>query len=147
MQSILEQRLYTDPEIFAQEQRQIHGKLWIFAGLRTLLAEPDTFLTRTIAGISIVIQNFAGTLKAFENQCAHRQAPLQIEDYGQRWLACRYHGWVYDDQGKPKSIPGEQTLYQYPQAERDQLCLREFALQFLGNLIFVNLSEQPIRIR
>lgn len=146
MQSELKARHYIDPSIFECEQKNIFGKLWIFAGLCTLLTEPDAFLTRTIAGIPLVIQNMAGTLKAFENQCAHRQMPLQLEEYGQRRLACRYHGWTYDGNGCAKNIPDEQTLYQFSSEERAALCLREFSIEVIGNLVFVNVDRDPIPI-
>lgn len=145
-QSLLGPTYYIDSEIFAQEQTALFRKLWIFAGLRTLLSEPDAFLTRTVGGIPVLVQNFAGQIKAFENQCVHRQMPLQFEDYGQRRLACRYHGWVYDANGCARSIPGEQTLYRYTEAESKQLCLREFAVEVIGNLIFVNLDPEPLPI-
>jgi phenylpropionate dioxygenase-like ring-hydroxylating dioxygenase large terminal subunit len=146
MLSEIQARHYIDPAVFEREQTHIFGKLWIFAGLRTLLAEPDAFLTRTIGGIPIVIQNLSGVLKAFENQCAHRQMPLQFEEYGQRRLACRYHGWTYDADGRAKTIPDEQTLYRFTSEERSNLCLREFAIEVIGNLVFVNVHETPIPI-
>ena len=145
-QSKLGSEHYIDPEIFSREQSAIFRKLWIFAGLKTLLSEPDAFLTRSIGGVPVLVQNFAGQIKAFENQCAHRQMPLQFEDYGQRRLACRYHGWVYDSSGRAKSIPSEHTLYRFSEAESKQLCLREFAVEIVGNLVFVNLDTEPLPI-
>ncbi len=142
----LPQSDYIDPAVFAKEQTHIFRKLWIFAGLRTLLAEPDSFLTRCIGGVPIVIQNFDGTLKAFRNQCAHRQAPLQLEEYGQRKLSCRYHGWTFNDAGKVRGMPGEHRLYHYTEKERNQLCLDEFAVHCIGNLVFINLDANPLPI-
>lgn len=142
----LPQSDYIDPAVFAKEQTRIFRKLWIFAGLRTLLAETDSFLTRSIGGVPIVIQNFDGTLKAFRNQCAHRQAPLQLEEYGQRKLTCRYHGWTFDEAGAVRGMPGEHRLYHYTEAERARLCLDEFAVQCIGNLVFVNLDANPLPI-
>lgn len=142
----ISQRDYIDPIVFEREQQRVFQTLWIFAGFRTLLAEPDSFLTRTIGGIPIVIQNFSGTLKAFRNQCAHRQAPLQFEEYGRRRLVCRYHGWSFDETGVAKGIPYEQRLYQYNAEERGSLCLQTFALECIGNLIFVNLAADPLPI-
>lgn len=142
----LPQNDYLDSAVFAQEQACIFRKLWIFAGLRTLLAEPDSFLTRSIGGVPVVIQNFDGTLKAFRNQCAHRQAPLQLEEYGQRKLTCRYHGWTFDQAGAVRGIPGEHRLYHYTETERSQLCLDVFAVQCIGNLVFVNLDTNPLPI-
>lgn len=140
----LPQNHYIDPEVFAREQARIFRKLWIFAGLRTLLAETDSFLTRTIGGVPVVIQNFDGTLKAFRNQCAHRQAPLQMQEYGRRRLSCGYHGWTYDEAGKVRGMPGEHRLYHYSDVERGQLCLDEFAVRCIGNLVFVNLDDDPL---
>lgn len=142
----LPQNDYIDPTVFAKEQTRIFRKLWIFAGLRTLLAEPDSFLTRCIGGVPILIQNFDGKLKAFRNQCAHRQATLQLEEYGQRKLTCRYHGWTFDDAGRVRGMPGEHRLYHYTEEERGQLCLDEFAVECLGNLVFVNLDANPLPI-
>lgn len=146
MFSTMQARHYIEPIIFAREQQRLFGKLWIFAGVRTLLDQPNAFLTRTIAGIPLVIQNMSGTLKAFENQCAHRQMPLQFDEYGQRRLACRYHGWTYDENGCAKHIPDEHTLYRFHPKERAALCLREFAVEIIGNLVFVNVDQQPIPI-
>jgi phenylpropionate dioxygenase-like ring-hydroxylating dioxygenase large terminal subunit len=146
MFSELQAQHYIDPAVFAREQTHIFGKLWIFAGMGSLLAEPDAFLTRTIAGIPVVIQNMSGVLRAFENQCAHRQMPLQFEEYGQRRLACRYHGWTYDANGRAKTIPDEQALYRFTPQERSALCLREFAVEVIGNLVFVNVDQHPMPI-
>jgi phenylpropionate dioxygenase-like ring-hydroxylating dioxygenase large terminal subunit len=144
--SILSARHYLDPEIHRAEQQRIFRTLWIFAGVKQLLVEPDAFLTRTIGGVPVVVQNCGGELHAFENQCAHRQMPIQFEDYGQRRLVCRYHGWVYADDGRVRAMPDERMLYRYPDAEREALCLKQFAVRTIGNLVFVNLSETPLPI-
>jgi|SRR5450830_1498392 len=146
MYSVLSAQHYTDADIFAEEQRKIFSTLWIFAGCANLINQPDAFLTRTIADVPIVIQNFAGNIKAFENQCLHRQAPLQQETYGRRPLACRYHGWSYDDIGHIKNIPHQAALYQFNPDAQHRLCLREFALEIIGNLIFINLNQNPMPI-
>ncbi|WP_199136215.1 aromatic ring-hydroxylating dioxygenase subunit alpha [Delftia sp. ASV31] len=142
----LSQLDYIDDGVFAQEQSRIFRKLWIFAGLRTLLDKPDSFLTRQIGGVPVVVQNFDGAIKAFRNQCAHRQAPLQMEEYGCRRLVCRYHGWSYDNTGHVHGLPGEHRLYHYGDARREQLCLDEFAVRCIGNLLFVNLDADPLPI-
>ncbi|MCX7277548.1 MAG: aromatic ring-hydroxylating dioxygenase subunit alpha [Burkholderiales bacterium] len=146
MQSQLTPAHYLDDSIFAREQERIFRKLWIFVGLQGLLSEPDAYLTRTIGGIPLVVQNCAGVLKAFVNQCAHRQMPLMFEAYGQGRLACKYHGWVYDAEGAVKTIPHADSLYQYPDAVRAGLCLKQFAVQTVGQLVFVNLDDTPLPI-
>jgi phenylpropionate dioxygenase-like ring-hydroxylating dioxygenase large terminal subunit len=146
MQSQLAPAHYLDADIFAREQTRIFRKLWIFVGLQGLLSEPDAFLTRTIGGIPLVVQNCAGVLKAFVNQCAHRQMPLKQEAYGQGRLACKYHGWVYDTEGAVKTIPHADSLYRYPATVRAGLCLRQFAVHTVGQLVFVNLDDTPLPI-
>ncbi|MFO1283642.1 MAG: Rieske 2Fe-2S domain-containing protein [Burkholderiales bacterium] len=81
-------------------------------GFRSLDA-PDAFLTHRIGGVPIVVQNTAAGLRAYVNRCAHRHAPIQVDDFGARRLACPYHGWVYDGDGGVQST-----------GERGQLRLR-----------------------
>ena len=146
MDSLLPPACYLSEEIFAREQDRIFRGLWIFAGLKQLLRENDAFLTRTIGGVPVVIQNFQGRLLAFENQCRHRQMPLQFDEYGRRRLACRYHGWVYGANGLPSSIPSRKDLYGFSEAECSSLGLKQFALEEIGNFLFVNLCERPAAI-
>ncbi len=143
MYSLLSPACYLSEEIFAREQERIFRGLWIFAGLKQLLRENDAFLTRTIGGIPVLIQNFEGRLLAFENQCRHRQMPLQFEEYGRRRLSCRYHGWVYGADGLPSSIPSREDLYGFTERQCSSLGLRRYALAEIGNLLFVNLSDRP----
>lgn len=144
MRSLLDATCYTSPEVHAREQERIFRRLWIFAGPRTLLAEPDSFVTRTIGGVPVVIQNFAGELRAFVNRCAHRQSALQIGDHGRRRLACPYHGWVYGRDGQATSIPSCDSLYGFDDAARASRRLPGVALECVGNMMFVNLDADPL---
>ena len=144
MLSLLDFRHYTSPEVAADEGARIFRRFWIFAGFRTLVAVPDSFLTRSIDGVPIVVQNCGGELRAFVNQCAHRQAPLQQGDYGQRRLACPYHGWVYDSDGRVRSIPGCEANYGFTEGTTQELGLRRIAIRSIGNLVFVNLDPNPM---
>jgi len=144
MRSLLDASCYTSPEVHAREQARIFRRLWIFAGPRTLLAEPDSFVTRAIGGVPVVIQNFAGELRAFVNRCAHRQSTLQIGDHGRRRLACPYHGWVYDGDGKAANIPFCDSLYGFDDATRESRRLTGVALECVGNMMFVNLDADPL---
>ena len=147
MRSRLNARHYTSEEVLAREQVALFQRLWIFAGFRTLLSAPDAFLTHQIGGIPIVVQNGRdNVLRAFVNRCAHRGAPIQLDDFGQRRLACPYHGWTYDDAGRVKSIPGNDAHYGFDDACVAGLRLLPVALRCIGNLIFVNLAKDPCPI-
>ena len=105
MQSRMLPKYYLSDIIFKREQQKIFKKLWLFAGLKHLISCNNDFITLDIADIPIVIQNFDGTLHAFENICLHRSTPLQSGPIGSRPLVCTYHGWKYDANGQVTNIP------------------------------------------
>src|SRR5574343_1020598 len=137
MRSRMSPHYYLSPEIFEREQRKIFRKVWLFAGLRTMLTKHNAFVTRKIAGIPVVIQNFHGVLRAFENVCLHRSALIQAEPAGCRPLVCPYLAWRYNASGEVDHIPDGDALYQFDPAEKQGLKLREFALHAIGNVLFV----------
>lgn len=51
MRSRMHPKYYLSQEIFEREQRKIFRRVWLFAGLKTLLRENNCFITRKIAGI------------------------------------------------------------------------------------------------
>ncbi|MCC8553577.1 aromatic ring-hydroxylating oxygenase subunit alpha [Xanthomonas hortorum] len=144
MRSRMHPSYYLSTDIFAREQRKIFRKAWLFAGLKTLLPDNNCFITRKLAGIPVLIQNFQGRLRAFENVCLHRSALLQTAAVGKRPLVCPYHAWKYDADGRVENIPECDALYGFGDEERHGLKLREFALREVGNLLFVNLDPDPM---
>ncbi|MCC4617040.1 MULTISPECIES: aromatic ring-hydroxylating dioxygenase subunit alpha [Xanthomonas] len=146
MRSRMHPSYYLSTDIFAREQRKIFRKAWLFAGLKTLLPDNNCFITRRLAGIPVLIQNFQGRLRAFENVCLHRSALLQTTAVGKRPLVCPYHAWKYDADGRVENIPECAAVYGFDEEERRGLKLREFALREVGNLLFVNLDPDPMPI-
>lgn len=143
MRSRMHPRYYLSKEIFDIERKKIFRKVWLFAGLKTLLSKHNAFLTRKIAGIPVVIQNFDGELRAFENICLHRSSLIQNDAVGCRPLVCPYHAWRYNSQGAVEKIPDCEALYQFDPKERQNLKLRQFALRAVGNVLFINLDSNP----
>lgn len=134
---------YTDPDAFRRENERIFSRLWIFAGLASLVAKPDGFFRRRIAGREIVVQNFDGAIRAYDNVCRHRGAILQMPEFGRGPLVCGYHGWRYAPDGSVETIPFEQDCYRLAPALRAGLRLREYPLERVGELLFVNLDPSP----
>jgi len=147
MESILSSHRYISESNHEIEKERLFRKLWIYACMVSAVAEDLAFATRKIGGISVIIQNCDGELRAFENKCPHRLMPLHSEEFGQGRLLCPYHGWVFDNDGKTKSIPKESELYLFTSEDRKKLCLNEFAVAKIGQLVFVNLDPNPIDIR
>ncbi|WCM92725.1 Rieske 2Fe-2S domain-containing protein [Acidovorax sp. NCPPB 2350] len=144
MRSLIPAEAYIDETWFARERETLMKPLWQFVAPRMMLHKHNAFVTRSICGISVVVQNFHGELRAFENICLHRQNPLQTQPHGVRPLACSYHGWGYGPEGQVNNIPFHDTAYRLPAAERECLQLKRIPLQCIGNLVFVNVSDRPV---
>ena len=137
---------YLSPEICGRERERLFGRLWIFAGLKSFVSQVDSYIARRVAGKPVVVQNFDGELRAFQNMCAHRQNPVQPEGFGRRPLVCGYHGWRYDRAGKVSTIPLHDEHYLFAEQPRAALGLRKLGLARIGSLLFINFSPDPLPI-
>lgn len=146
MRSTLPPQAYIDDGWFARERELLMKPLWQFVAPRMLLARHNAFVTRNVCGLEVVVQNFNGELRAFENICAHRQNPLQQQPHGVRPLVCNYHGWGYDAAGRVDNIPFQDSAYRLPEPERACLHLRRFPVECIGNLVFVNVGDRPVSL-
>ena len=146
MESLLSQSYYIDQKIYEDENKSIFSKLWIFAGLKTAFEKKDAYITKKIAGIPIILIKDGANIKAFVNQCLHRQMPFYTEPYGTGRLICKYHGWTYESCGKVKTIPANDRLYLFDNEELASFRLKEFSVAIVGNFIFVNLDADPMPI-
>lgn len=134
---------YHRPEIFAAELASLFGAAWEFVGLKSELANDRDFITVEYEGCSIVVQNFGGELRAFQNVCTHRFNKIQWEEKGNRALACRYHSWVYNAEGVP-AIPRKN---EYQLDRPADLCLPRYRLDTCGEFVFVNRSGDAPPLR
>jgi phenylpropionate dioxygenase-like ring-hydroxylating dioxygenase large terminal subunit len=143
MRGLLSASHYCNADVFESEQARIFSACWIFAGLHQLVASPDQYFTCHVAGRDVVVQNFDGRIRAFENICRHRGKRIQTAEFGKRKLVCAYHGWRYADDGTGATIPFENECYRLEPNERAALRLPEFALERVGQLLFVSMAESP----
>ncbi|HUY68180.1 MAG TPA: Rieske 2Fe-2S domain-containing protein, partial [Alphaproteobacteria bacterium] len=137
---------YCDDGWFEKEKNLLFRRTWQFFTFASRVAKANQFVARKLFGIPVVVQNCAGQLRAFENICLHRQALIQDQPHGCRPLACPYHGWNYNAEGKVTAIPFNEEYYHLPPEKVGGLHLRRFGLEKIGDLIFVNLSDDPIPI-
>ena len=74
---------YYDADIAAKEADAIFADSWQYVGHAEQLAAAGSYITRDIAGESIVIlRGHDNRLRAFFNVCSHRAHPL-LKDAGQ----------------------------------------------------------------
>ena len=136
---------YTQQYWFDLEREKLFNRYWLLAGLTQQLRADNSFITRTLAGIPVLIQNCGGTLRAFRNACPHRACPIQIEPFGNRKLLCPYHGWRFGHDGALRGIPNG-TGYNFSDTDKAGMNLQPYALATVGNFVFVNLAENPAPI-
>ena len=127
-------------DLYFNLEKQIFVSSWIYVGMRSDFLVENQFVTKEVAGVSIVVQFLKGEIRAFKNVCSHRHSKIQIEQCGVRPLICPYHGWTYDANGKLRGIP-KRPLFKFPE-EMDCLALQSFEISFCGNMVFVNLGSE-----
>lgn len=132
---------YHSQEIFEKEKFQIFHNNWVFVAFGNDLLNHNDFITKTIGGIPIVIQNFNGKVKAFMNVCSHRFSIIQNEKKGNRALFCPYHGWSFDKEGMPNGIPKKPLFKDFTKEELCDLKLKEYALDICGDMYFIHINK------
>jgi len=97
----LDQRFYTDPDIYELEIERIINRNWILAGHVSQLPKPGDFKVVNVARESaIIVRGKSGELKGFANVCRHRGSLVCLDSSGHTdKFVCPYHGWMYDIDG------------------------------------------------
>lgn len=146
MIEIIKSKNYFKPKFQKKEFNKIFKKSWIFSAMEDELLESNNFVTLEIFGYPIVLQNFKGEIKAFENICPHRNNKIQTEKCGRRPFVCQYHNWAFDSSGKPEKRPLRQ-LYETESESFNKIEVRNLKVEKVGKFIFVALASnnQPIK--
>ncbi len=136
----LEQRFYTDPEVYRRELARIITRNWILAGHESELPAAGDFKVLTVASESaIIVRTRDGDLRAHANVCRHRGSLVCLEAHGNvRKFECPYHGWMYDTDGQllaARSMPED--------FDKSAFGLHPVSLELLGGLIFICFSADP----
>lgn len=137
---------FLDEDVLRQEVDRLFQGGFIFAGLIAELANERDFVTVDYAGAAVVVQNFKGELRAFQNVCAHQFAKIQFDVRGNRPLMCRYHGWNYDATGYPFGIP-KRSEYKLADVPRECLSLKRYRVETCGVFVFVCELDCPFDLR
>jgi phenylpropionate dioxygenase-like ring-hydroxylating dioxygenase large terminal subunit len=136
----LEQRFYTDPEIYELELEHIVTKNWTLAGHQSQLPKVGDFKVFNLAKESaILVRTDEGEIAGFANVCRHRGSLVCLEQSGHaRSFRCPYHGWVYGIDGALKTARDMPESFQ-----KQELGLHPISVEVLQGLIFVSFSSDP----
>jgi len=99
--------IYTDPAIYRREQERIfEGPTWNYVALDCEIPNPGDYKRAVIGGKSVIVVRGAdGVVRGFPNRCAHRGTEICQNDAGNaNEFICPYHQWVYDLDGRLKSV-------------------------------------------
>src|ERR1700730_13386684 len=58
-----------------------------------------------LLGEQLVLARMAGSVRCFDDICAHRGAALSLGQVEDSKLRCAYHGWTYGADGACTAIP------------------------------------------
>jgi Rieske 2Fe-2S family protein len=100
-------RAYVDEAVADWEAERLFLGGWVCVGHAQPLASRGAFVTREIAGESLLfVGDDEGRAHGFFNVCRHRGARLVSEPEGtMRRLQCPYHAWCYGFDGSLRTAP------------------------------------------
>ena len=99
--------LYTDPSIYEEELDKIFYRGWVFIGHESELLKPGDYIRRDLGRQTLVlVRGQDNVVRVFHNVCTHRSSLVVLKSYGNtKFMACPYHGWVYNLQGQLIETP------------------------------------------
>ena len=137
MKPLIEPHDYTSADAFGAEVDRIFMRRWIFACSLDGLANDLDYRCLEIGGVSVIVQNFGGKIRAFNNVCSHRFARIHADRSGNRELKCPYHGWIYNEEGLPYAIPRKPLISEITPATLCDYRLSRWYVRTIGPLVFV----------
>lgn len=136
---------YYSEEQYRAELRHLFLPAWHPLAAVGDLARPGDFLTFDLLETPIILRNFGGQIRAFLNVCPHRHSRLTDKPRGNaETLKCQYHGWEYGADGHTGKIPDARAFRPW---DRENACLKPFRVETCADLVFVNLSDNPVSLR
>ena len=114
----VDRAVYSDPDIFEAEMAEFFEGGWVFLAHESQLKNAgDYFATRIGRQPVFLIRKKDGSLGGYINACAHRGATLVPYEHGRaNALTCRFHGWVFNLDGRCIKIKNEE-LGEYDTAD------------------------------
>ena len=138
----VDNRIYTDEEIYREEQEKIFSKVWKFSCHESEMAEIGDFRTVTVAGKPLFhVRGDDGEIRTFYNVCPHRGAEILRQPAGNgKTFTCLFHHWTFDRQGECVSITMPKG-YEECGLDAKDCGLREVKTEVKYGFVFINLDD------
>ncbi|HEU5040076.1 MAG TPA: aromatic ring-hydroxylating dioxygenase subunit alpha [Gemmatimonadales bacterium] len=141
LERTLHRDYYLSEEIFRLERERIFAREWFCAGREEELAAAGDWITRDVAGESVLLlRTREGGLAAHHNVCRHRGARLAPECAAGSFagtIRCPYHSWTYTLEGSLRTAP---FLDEGDGLAREALSLHPVGVETWGGFVFVHLE-------
>lgn len=142
----VDNRIFTDQEIFAEEQERIFAGGWKLICHESELPQAGSYRALTLGGCPLlVVRGHDDEIRTFFNICAHRGAPLVRDErgtFGKR-MQCFYHLWSYDLEGQCTGITRPEG-YEPAGVDKKNISLRPVRTEMIGGLVFVSIKEDVV---
>jgi Rieske 2Fe-2S family protein len=132
---------YTSAALFERERERFFRRMWVCVGRLDELPGCGAYLTREVAGDSIIVvrPDESPGVRAFFNVCRHRGTRLCAGPFGRLSgaIQCPYHAWTYDYEGR---LIGAPHMDGSPGFRRDDFPLGMVRAGVWAGFVFVSLS-------
>jgi len=134
--------IYTSPEVFDAEMRNIFESGWVFVAHESQVPEPGDYRTMTIGTQPVVLSRHEdGQVYVLLNRCRHRGTVVCRAEVGHsNYFRCPYHNWSYANDGE---LVGMAMSHGWPEDfDKSTWGLKRAAqVGTYRGLIFANLAE------
>jgi phenylpropionate dioxygenase-like ring-hydroxylating dioxygenase large terminal subunit len=98
---------FSDPGVFAREQRTVFTRSWLYLGHRSQLRSGGDFIQCQAGTLPMLLcLDDEGQLHAFANVCSHRGSRICHVEHGKaEKFVCPYHNWVFSNRGDLLGVP------------------------------------------
>jgi anthranilate 1,2-dioxygenase large subunit len=145
--------VYTNQAIYDREiERIFHGRTWNFVALEAEIPKIGDYKRSYIGPTPVVVaRDSDGSVRVFENRCAHRGVEFCREPRGNtKEFVCPYHQWTYDLRGNLQGVPFKRGVQGDGGMPRDfrneQHGLHQFTVSVLHGVVFASFHDdvEPI---
>ena len=137
---------YTSPEFFQREMDRMWTRTWQWACREEHIPNAGDYYVYDIGPYSlIVVRTESGSIRAYYNACLHRGTKLKpsFSEGGTKKLACPFHGWTWDLEGKLVDLPCE---WDFPHIVKEKASLPQARVGTWAGFVFVNMDDDAISL-
>ena len=135
---------YLNKKLFELSKEKIFAPSWQFIGDAGMISgndnvHPFTLFENFLDEPLVMVRDKADNIRCLSNVCTHRGNIIADKSCQAANLRCKYHGRIFNLDGKFHSMPEFKGVKNFPTANDN---LAELPLFQWGNFIFVSLSKK-----